>query len=215
MQRRAAAARRCAVDRIAEDRPAHFGAMHAKLMRASGQRLEREPGQRSLRWARGPAPSTWSPPAGRCGSCFIHQPRVSSRRPSGRSIVPSSASGRAFDHGPIGLVDRAVLEQLAELRQRLAMAAEHQAAGGVAVEPVRQRRRAAAARSAARRNGLRRLVAAVWGRGARRSRPACRSPASARRDRAAATPSLPGSCLRASCRNRYHGRRMQRQRYRA
>ena len=34
-----------------------------------------------------------------------------------------------------------LLEQLAELRQRLAVAAEHQAAGGVAVEPVRQRRR--------------------------------------------------------------------------
>ena len=47
----------------------------------------------------------------------------------------------AFDHGPIGLVDGAGLEQPAELGQRLAVAAEHQAAGGVAVEPVRQRRR--------------------------------------------------------------------------
>jgi len=45
--------------------------------------------------------------------------------------------GCAFDHRPVGLVDGAVLEQLAELGERLAVAAEHQAAGGVAVEPVR------------------------------------------------------------------------------
>jgi fused signal recognition particle receptor len=49
--------------------------------------------------------------------------------------------GRTLDHGPVGLVDGAVLEQLAELRERLAVAAEHQAAGRIAVEPVRQRRR--------------------------------------------------------------------------
>ncbi len=48
----------------------------------------------------------------------------------------------ALDHCPIGLADLALLEQLAEQRERLAVAAEHQAAGGVAVEPVRQRRRA-------------------------------------------------------------------------
>jgi hypothetical protein len=33
--------------------------------------------------------------------------------------------GRAFDHSPVGFVDGAVLEQLAELGQRLAVAAEH------------------------------------------------------------------------------------------
>ena len=48
---------------------------------------------------------------------------------------------RALNNGPVGFVDRSRFEQLAELRQRLAMAAEHQAAGGVAVEPMRQRRR--------------------------------------------------------------------------
>jgi hypothetical protein len=52
------------------------------------------------------------------------------------------AVGTAFDHRPIGFADRSRLEQFAELRQGLAMAAEHQAAGGVAVEPMRQRRRA-------------------------------------------------------------------------
>ncbi len=49
-------------------------------------------------------------------------------------------AGRAFDHRPIGFADLALLEQLAEQRQRLAVAAEHQAAGGVLVEPVRQSR---------------------------------------------------------------------------
>src|ERR1700686_1584239 len=40
-----AAATRCrAVDRVAENRPAHFGAMHAKLMGAAGEWFEREPG---------------------------------------------------------------------------------------------------------------------------------------------------------------------------
>ena len=48
----------------------------------------------------------------------------------------------AFDHRPVGLADPAALEQPAEIGQRLAVAAEHQAAGGVAVEPVGQRRRA-------------------------------------------------------------------------
>src|SRR6185437_7176617 len=52
MQDRTAGSRRTAVDRIAEDWPAHLGAMHAKLMRTSGQRFEREPGQRGGRAAR-------------------------------------------------------------------------------------------------------------------------------------------------------------------
>src|SRR5579863_616086 len=43
MQYRAALARRRAVDRVAHYRPAHFGAMDAKLVRASGQRFERKP----------------------------------------------------------------------------------------------------------------------------------------------------------------------------
>jgi hypothetical protein len=50
--------------------------------------------------------------------------------------------GAAIDHSPIGLADAAALEQATELRQRLAMAAEHQATGGIAVEPVRQSGRA-------------------------------------------------------------------------
>src|SRR5262249_20096978 len=45
----------------------------------------------------------------------------------------------AFDQCPVGLADLAGLEQAAKLGQRLAVAAEHQAAGGVAVEAMRER----------------------------------------------------------------------------
>ena len=64
--------------------------MHAQLVRAAGERLEREPGELPR-----PRPSTFHVvAAGRpFGSGFIHQPRVSSSRPSGRSMRPSSASG--------------------------------------------------------------------------------------------------------------------------
>jgi hypothetical protein len=43
-------------------------------------------------------------------------------------------------HCPIGLLDAAALEQLAEAGQRLAMATQHQAAAGVAVETMGQGR---------------------------------------------------------------------------
>jgi hypothetical protein len=38
-----AASRRGAIDVVAEDRPAHLGAMHAQLMRAAREWFEREP----------------------------------------------------------------------------------------------------------------------------------------------------------------------------
>ena len=47
-----------------------------------------------------------------------------------------------FDHGPIGLIHLAVLEQKPQVRKRLAMAPEHKASGGVLVETMRQGRRA-------------------------------------------------------------------------
>ena len=50
--------------------------------------------------------------------------------------------GRApLHHGPVDLLDLAGGEQPAQPRQGLAVTAEHQAAAGVAVEPVGQRRR--------------------------------------------------------------------------
>ena len=99
---RAALARRCRRF-VAEDRQAHRGAMHAQLMRAPGDGLQREPAS-CLRSAARPSPSTSSPPAAlRIG---LHPPAArSSSRPSGRSIVPSSVVGPAFDHRPVGLAD--------------------------------------------------------------------------------------------------------------
>jgi hypothetical protein len=47
----------------------------------------------------------------------------------------------ARHHRPIGLADLSALEQAAERGQRLAMAAEHQAARGVAIETMRERGR--------------------------------------------------------------------------
>src|SRR3974390_3891537 len=48
MQRRAADARRGAVDGVADDREAHLGAVHAQLMRAPGDGLKRKPGDLSF-----------------------------------------------------------------------------------------------------------------------------------------------------------------------
>ena len=88
--------------------------MHAQLMGAAGQRLERKPsdvmafrslpadGQRVRPITFHVVTAGW--PA---GSCFIHQPRVASRRPSGSSMRPSSCGRPALDHRPIGLADRA------------------------------------------------------------------------------------------------------------
>ena len=50
--------------------------------------------------------------------------------------------GTTLDHGPVGLSDPTTLEQSAKLRQSLAVAAEHQAPRGIAVQAVCQRRRA-------------------------------------------------------------------------
>ena len=64
------------------------------------------------------------------------QPAVTTWKVLGRTQLPSGYSAQAVG------ADLAVLEHLAERGQRLAVAAEHQAAGGVAVEPVGERRRA-------------------------------------------------------------------------
>ena len=61
--------------------------------------------RRSARRARrrAPAPARASAPAGPFGSTFIHQPRLSSSRPSGRSIAPLVGLRRAGDDRPVGL----------------------------------------------------------------------------------------------------------------
>ena len=121
-------------------------------MRAAGERLEREPGDLSF---------TLPPPGGGeesvwRGCSSHHLPRRRRRQAVRVRFHPPAARfvelrqwnidaaflglGPALDHRPIGLADLALLEQLAERGKRLAVAAEHQAAGGILVEPVRQRR---------------------------------------------------------------------------
>ena len=59
-----------------------------------------------------------------------------------RQVDGAFVLGRsALDHGPIGLFDLAVLEQQPERGGRLAMPSQHEAAGGILVEPMRQHRR--------------------------------------------------------------------------
>src|SRR6266404_2244776 len=45
MQSRLAEARTIAINIVADNRPAHFGAVNAQLMGAAGDRFEREPGE--------------------------------------------------------------------------------------------------------------------------------------------------------------------------
>ena len=83
-----------AVDRVAQDRPA-LRPRNGRAIDACGLSAAQVRARRSARRAtvRGPSPARGSgrfcPP----GSTFIHHPRLSSRRPSGKSIAPSSPSG--------------------------------------------------------------------------------------------------------------------------
>ena len=138
MQRRATRSWRVAVDRVAQDRPAHLRAVDPQLMRASSQRFEARArcGQWICLVTRHLVTAGWP-----CGSCFCHQPNIGVEAAERHVDFALLGVGTAFDDGPVGLVDRAVAEQLAELRQRLAVAAEDEASGRVAVEPVRKSRR--------------------------------------------------------------------------
>jgi len=84
-----------------------------------------------------PLPSISSKPAAR-------RDRVSSTSPARHQAVPTAVRSLPrwprshLRPRPIGFADRAPLEQFAKLRQRLAVASEHQTAGRIAVETMRQ-----------------------------------------------------------------------------
>ncbi len=135
--------RRCAarpVDGIAEDREARCRAMHAQLVGAAGQRRQRQPGERlaaSVLAAPEHAPFGLRRQAGRI---VLHPPATRRVEPAQRQVDQAFVCLRpAFDDRPIGLVDRACLEQFHQPFQRLAVAAQHKAARRVAVEPVGER----------------------------------------------------------------------------
>src|SRR6476469_11057820 len=136
MQRRAARAGCPSVDIVADDRPSHLGAVHAQLMRASGQWLECKPAETAAATHHFP------------GACRGQAVRVGFHPPAARLVAPRERNVDAalvrlrtvLDNRPIAFADLALLEQLAEQSERLAVAAKHQAAGRVTVKPMRQRR---------------------------------------------------------------------------
>src|SRR6185437_16049632 len=73
----------------------------------------------------------------------LHPPAAGLVAFSKRNVDPALLGRRpAFNHRPIAFRYFALLEELAEQCQRLAMASENQASGGVAIEAMRQGRRA-------------------------------------------------------------------------
>src|SRR5450756_3024119 len=99
--------------------------MHPQLMRPSGQRLEREPGKTAA--ASHHLPCGHSRRSVRVG---LHPPATLLIEFAKRNIDAAFlGGGHALDRRPIGFADLALLEKLAEQRERLAVAAEHQATG--------------------------------------------------------------------------------------
>ncbi|MET3325892.1 hypothetical protein ABIF54_003145 [Bradyrhizobium japonicum] len=125
------------VNVIAEDRPAGRGRMHPQLMGPPRHRFHGEPGETVT-------PAHHLPVGDRLLAFGIGllPPAALGIEPAERHIDGAFVlGGPAFDHGPVGLADLAVLEQQAERGGRLAMAAEDEATGGVLVQPVGQHRR--------------------------------------------------------------------------
>src|SRR5262245_49941919 len=126
-------ARCIAVDIVADDRPSHFRTMHAQLVSATGDRLEREPGQSQTSPQDLPCAGRWQ-----ARLVSLHPPASRFVALGKRDVdLPFFGLRTAFDDSPIAFTDPALLEQLAQQRQGLAMASEHQASGGVAVEAMR------------------------------------------------------------------------------
>ena len=188
MQPRFAEARAVAVDIVADDRPARRGRMHPQLMGAAGHRLHRKPGKAIAAAQHFPVGDGLLalrigllPPA-------ALGVEAAERHVDGAFVL----GGAALDHRPIGLGNLAMLEQQVRARR-------WPCGGGRAPGSRRYRCRAdgpepavAAGRIAARRRKLpdwRR----PWGRDAPAARPACRSPASSRRDGARGPGFLPRS----------------------
>jgi fused signal recognition particle receptor len=114
--------------------------MDAQLMRTPGPGFEFEPRDRRA------APCSASPDAPErqrllAARIHLHPPAALLVEPAERQVDrPALAGGIAPDDRPIGLGDLALLEQTPQCLQRFVMAPQHQAAGGVAVEPMRERR---------------------------------------------------------------------------
>src|SRR6476661_2685668 len=137
MKRRSARTRCLAVNVVPDDRPSHLGAVYTQLMSAPGQWFERKPGD-----ARSPAHDFPGACRWQTVAVCLHPPTARVVSLGERDIDTALIRFRSpFDNGPVAFANVALLEQFAEQSQRLAVSAENQAACGVAVEPVCQRRR--------------------------------------------------------------------------
>src|SRR5208283_797336 len=118
------------INGIAENRKALRRAMHSQLMRAAGERFEFQK-RASARPGNDP-PKCFCRDPGRIG---FHPPAASGIKAPERQIDQAFVlRGPPYDDGPIDLFDFALLEQKAELFERLVMAPEHQASGGITIE---------------------------------------------------------------------------------
>src|SRR3569623_3780803 len=127
MQARLAEARPVAVDVVADDGIALRRAMHAQLMGTAGERRECQPRQAIAAPHHVPARFGWQ--AVRIG--LLPPAAFGIESPERYVDFAFIFHGAAFDNGPVGLADLAVLEQKPERRGGLAMAAKHEAAGGI------------------------------------------------------------------------------------
>ena len=162
MQRRAALTRGRAIDRITQNRPAHCRAMHPQLVGASGQRIKRQPSQALVPPHHGKARLR-----GQTFGINLHPPAARGIAAAQRQVDQAGLLIRtAFDNRPIGFVDLALFEQVAERFERLAVTAQHQTARRIAIEPMRQRRSARQAEFQNPEIGLQRIMFAECGFGA-------------------------------------------------
>jgi len=127
-----------AVNIIAQNRPAHMGAMHPQLMRAPGERFQLQPRQRGAIFDAAPQhlPARLR---GRAACIHLHPPAPIRILRCERQINQTLRLRRpANNNRPIGLVYLAALKQQHHLFKRLAVPPENETSGGVLVEPMRQ-----------------------------------------------------------------------------
>ena len=144
VQARASGTRRASIDAVSDDGPSHHGAMDAQLMGAAGVRFERKPSDILRSEVFQSAPQHAPGCGGRLtGRIVLHPPAARGVFAPQRHVdAPLVLRWAALDDGPVGLSDPPGFEQPAKFRQRLAMAAQHETARSIAIEAVRERRRA-------------------------------------------------------------------------
>src|SRR5439155_24469270 len=100
-------------------------------MGTAGDRLQRQPGEAVAAAAYFPVGDGLLPVRIR-----LLPPAALDVEPADRHVDGAFLAGRpAFDDRPVGLSNLAVLEQQAERGGGLAMASQHETAGGILVEP--------------------------------------------------------------------------------